>query len=266
MSMTVGLLAKWLYVMNENCDYRDYCVAVTESNSAKCEELEAKFEKLASLYADWGDIQYVNADPESDSFKQWLRPRESLFFRNAEIKAIAKPECYVSRPGHLLLDVPLLDTKTKTIEALHEYIDKVYAAQRSATDETGQSLGITGTVHADKPKYHLIGVYNKKTEGRLHKAFYFRYWLRLRPVLKKGELYWGRLSVTEIVKVLKQDPDNPFGWTLSEDDTRALKNGRSVKTIFLDTERTQIKRSISDLKGYIHNTIHGRFPDPTPAL
>jgi len=263
--MTVGLLAKWLYVMKENCDYFDYCKAVSESDLAKCKELESKFEKLAMLYADWGDIEDVTADPESDSFKQWLQPRESLFFRKTEIRAIAEPKCYELKPGHLLLEIPLLGTKTKTVEAIREYIDKVYDAQKGAIDKTGQSAGSFITVHADMPKYHLIGEYNKKTEGRLHKAFYFVYWLQVRPVLKKGSLYWGRLSITEIVRVLKQDPNNPFRWTLSEDDKSALKNGRRVKTIFLDTERTQIKRSISDLKGYIHNTIHGRFPDPTPA-
>jgi hypothetical protein len=264
MSLTVGLLAKWLFVMKQNHDYFEYCNAVAENDLAKCHELQSKFDRLETLYADWGEIELVADDPESESFKQWLKPRESLFFNNVEIKSISDPRSYVPTQGHLLLEIPLLDTKSKTIEALREYIDKVYDAAQHDTYDSTNDLGLRLRA---KPKYQLFGQYNKKTEGRLRKALYFRYWLEARPVLKKGKLYWGNLSISEIVRALKMDPNNPFGWTMNEDDERALKNGRnrSVKTIFIDTERTQIKRSITDLQGYIHNTIHGRFPDPSPA-
>lgn len=183
MDMTIDLLATWLFVMKFNDDYTDYSEAVKTNNAAKCKELEGKFGELATLYADWGNIESVTADVESDSFKQWLMPRESLFFVDKKIKAIITPSDYKFKQGHLLLDIPLLDTKTKTVEAIRDYINKLYDT-RETSDGENPHFERAGTVRTARPKYQLVGEYNKKIEGRLHKAFYFRYWLQVREVAR----------------------------------------------------------------------------------
>ncbi|MBK9988745.1 MAG: hypothetical protein IPP21_18120 [Betaproteobacteria bacterium] len=170
MSLTVGLLAKWLFVMKQNHDYFEYCNAVAENDLAKCHELQSKFDRLETLYADWGEIELVADDPESESFKQWLKPRESLFFNNVEIKSISDPRSYVPTQGHLLLEIPLLDTKSKTIEALREYIDKVYDAAQHDTYDSTNDLGLRLRA---KPKYQLLDSTTRRRKVVCAKLFTF---------------------------------------------------------------------------------------------
>jgi hypothetical protein len=265
MQMTVEVLAKWLYVFQKNVDYQDYCRARKEEDLSKCNALEKKFIKIEELYEDWGDITGVSTDIKSKSFGKWAYPRQALFFRSTRVQWAARPQEYEARSGHLLIEIPLYDKKEETLDAFREYIDHLYEKRGGYAQSDNELIKLI-TSKIDEPKYRMHVDYNKKIEGRLHKAFYFVYWLHIRPILKNGKLYWGHLSISEIVNVLKQDPNNPFGWEMDEDEKRVKKQGGKVKTIFIDSERTQIKRSINDLHAYIHNTIHGRFPDPTPAV
>jgi len=69
------------------------------------------------------------------------------------------------------------------------------------------------------------------------------------------------MSLTDMVLAIKQDPKNPFGWTLTEQDKQDIARGVFKKGLYGGSEITLVKRALKDFDAYVRNTIHGRFPD-----
>ena len=261
MSLTHEVLGKWLYFFQQNADYQEYSKAKQSGDVAACLQFEGKFERISELYADWGDISTIGNDADSASFKHWLARRRHLFFQDESIQWVANSNNYEHIAGHLLLDIPLLESKEKTLEAFQLYIARVYKYLGQEHQTRRSPLTKVVTQLLPPPKYSLHGEFNTATQGRLQKALFTRYCLDQKIILKDGQLYTHFLSTSEIVDYAKRYPENPFGWTSTEDDIKARKNGKLVKTVLVDAERVQIKRSIKDFEGYVRNTVYGRFPD-----
>ena len=46
----------WYRYFKENGDYKAYCEARRDGDSEICSDLEGRFDRIAELYKDWGDI------------------------------------------------------------------------------------------------------------------------------------------------------------------------------------------------------------------
>lgn len=258
MKMTVPWLRSWLAFFRRNEDYRAYCMARREGDTATCRSIEAKFERVAELYTDWGDIHTPEqANPGIEGYWAWAEGRDkSLFFRARVVTRIDDPASYVKRTGHLLLDVPLSEKLSEVIEQVERYLALVYKMQ---TDVLERDEPVSKAVmELPTPKYMLhapSGTLNAATRGAIEKAIYVD---RLRQQVGPN----GKpLSLTDKVLAIKQDPKNPFGWSLTEQDKRDIAKGVYKKGLFGGSEVTLVKRAQKDFDAYVRNTIYGRFPD-----
>ncbi len=258
MKMTVTWLRRWLAFFRCNPDYKAYCLARREGNDAARAALEARYERMAELYEDWGDIHAPGvAGNDMESYFAWGKDRDlTLFFRARVVTRIDDPSTYVKKEGHLLLDVPLSEKLSEVMEQVETYLSLVY---KMRTDVLEREQPVSKAVmELPVPKYMLHapgGKLNAATEGSIKKAVYVD-GLRHR---RKDD---GKpLSITDTVLAIKQDPKNPFGWSLTDADKRDIEKGVFKKGLFAGSEVTLVKRARKDFDAYVRNTIHGRFPD-----
>jgi hypothetical protein len=258
MKMTVTWLRWWLAFFRCNPNYKAYCLARREGDDAARADLEAKYERIAELYEDWGDIHAPGqAGNDLESYFAWSKDRAStLFFRARVVTPVKDPSAYVKKEGHLLLDIPLSEKLAEVMEQVEKYLSLVY---KMRTDVLEREQPVSKAVmELPVPKYMLHapgGKLNVATEGSIKKAVYVDGFRHRRKDDGKP------LSITDTVLAIKQDSTNPLGWKLTSDDKRDLQRGVFKKGLSRGSEVTLIKRHRKDFDAYVRNTIHGRFPD-----
>ncbi len=251
-------IIEWLWFFRRNRDYWRYCKAKQLGRVDVCQQLEASFPRIAELYADWGDIHASNLVSDAEAQRKWWVTRARLFIDFHGPTWIEDPATYVHRPGHLLVEIPLLDTKAATMRAFDRYLGLQYMhRQRALTKSTKPAVRLVMQPRSG-PKYRLHpdgAKPNAATKRALAKAAYVDQLRRQRRV--DG----NQLSLTDTVLAIKQDPKNPFGWSMTEQDKRDMAKGVFKKGLYAGSEITLIKRARKDFDAYVRNTIHGRFPD-----
>lgn len=225
-------------------------------DAVTCALFEAKFERIADLYADWGNIQNIVFRGPSETFKLWREERKKLFLQLDFVRWIEEPTAYAHRAGYLLIEVPLFDKKTDTLTQLEQHIDMVYAGRKRSVEKSPKASVrlIYGTL--PQPKYTLYGDFNKATQGTIKKAIYVAMHQRIR---KEGR----PLSQADTVIAILQDPKNPFGekWKMTASEQDAYAKGTLKKTVVYAAKMKQIKFYRDEFDALVKNTIHGRFPD-----
>jgi len=247
-------LDKWLYCFKQNADYKAYCIAKEMGDAVTCEQFEAKYERIADLYADWGDIRNIVFRGQSETFKLWRGERSKLFLQLDMVRWIENPAEYEHRAGHALIEVPLFEKKNDTLASLEKHIDFVYKMRKRAVEDSSKES--VRLIHGPlpQPKYTLHGDFNKATKGSVRKAIYVAMYRRIR---KDGLA----LSQTDIVIAAMQDLKNPFKWAMTESDKVAHERGTFKKSLFNGSKVKMLARAGQDFDALVRNTIHGRFPD-----
>lgn len=255
--LTQFSLSHWLRFFKQNADYSAYCAAKKVGDRVTCATLETQFDRIAELFLDWGDIGSVEPVAGSTSFNKWMMPRKHLFLDYSFVGWVEDPVTYAHTPGHLLLDVLLSDKESETISEVTKYLKRFYASRSDAMLRSSKPAMRLVCQTLPMPKYMLhtpSGKFNAASSRNLKKAVYVDSFRRQGKNLKP-------LSTTDTVLAIKQDSKNPLGWSLTADDIDALKRGTFAKSILGGSEVTLIKRHRKDYDAYVHNTIHGRFPD-----
>jgi len=150
-------LDKWLYCFKQNADYKAYCIAKEMGDAVTCEQFEAKYERIADLYADWGDIRNIVFRGQSETFKLWRGERSKLFLQLDMVRWIENPAEYEHRAGHALIEVPLFEKKNDTLASLEKHIDFVYKMRKRAVEDSSKES--VRLIHGPlpQPKYTLHG-------------------------------------------------------------------------------------------------------------
>ena len=205
-----------------------------------CGVLERKHEYITELYNDWGNLGDIDVSTYSESFQAWLQRKRSLFFVDEEVRSVHDISSYVPQGSRILLDVPILSSKKKTMERIAAHINLVHALR----------------MRFDGPKYKLHGDFNKATQGTIEKAIY----VAMHQGFKNGD---KPLSQSETVIAILQDPENPFGdrWRMTPSEQVAYAKGTLKKTVVYAAKMKQIKFYRDEFDALVKNTIHGRFPD-----
>jgi hypothetical protein len=167
---------------------------------------------------------------------------------------------YDSRqPATVVLEVPLYANRSDVLAGVKAFLDRYYDGdvieRRRGAKQPRPALEEVRT-----PKYRLSTGANDLSVATIKALRKAAYVAGLRRQRKSD----GRpLSLTDTVLAIKQDPKNPFGWSLTDADKRDIEKGVFKKGLFAGSEITLIKRARRDFDAYVRNTIHGRFPDNT---
>lgn len=248
---------QWLFFFMHNRDYRRYCWSRRVKREEVQRELECQYPNLTELYDDWGDIHAVDLFGDTAAQLEWWKPRARLFWDLPRIEWIDEPSTYKPRPGYMLVELPLMETKADAMRVFERFLDLNEQGRKRAHEST-------------KPLFRLVA--QKRPGSKYH--FHPDGW-QLSAATKKAlakAAYVGRLryrktaegkplSLTDKVLAIKQDPKNPFGWALTEQDKRDIAKGVYKKGLFGGSEVTLVKRAQKDFDAYVRNTIYGRFPD-----
>jgi hypothetical protein len=209
------------------------------------------------MYADFGDIIETNLLKDKTAFSKWFASRRGLFNDKRVVWPVHDPATYVRQPATVLLEVPLYENKSDVLAGVKGFLDRYYDGNvYEKRSGVRQRRPVREEVRA--PKYRLstgandLGVATIKA---LRKAAYVAGLRRQRTRDGKS------LSLTDTVLAIKQDPKNPFGWSLTDADKRDIEKGVFKKGLFAGSEITLIKRARRDFDAYVRNTIRGRFPD-----
>jgi len=194
----------WVGYFKCSRPYHAYCQAKRAGNEEQCKLLEEKFERIAELYADWGDIHVGDLIRDEKAWEGWLKARRALFMQSRLVMQVFEPEKYVGRPGHVLLDVPLTEKPSQVIATLKQYVEWYYRARKAAREQLGERAKIPLAADA-KYSIHTAGKdLTAATVKTLRKAAYVAGFRRKR-------VHGKALSITETVLAIKQDPKNPSG-------------------------------------------------------
>jgi hypothetical protein len=247
----------WMAFLGCHKGYIFYCRAKREGHEERCRSLEAKFERLADLYADFGDIFEENVLKDKKAFSFWLGRRRSLFHDRRSVCLVPNPAEHTRQPATLVLEVPLYKDRADVLAGVKGFLDRYYDGnifeKRSGVRQPRPALE-----EVRAPKYTLStgpDSLTAATTKALRKAVY------VAGLRRQNAIAGTKLSLTDMVMTIKRDAKNPFGWSLTEQDERDIVNGVFRKSLFGGSEVTLVRRALKDFDAYVRNTIHGRFPD-----
>lgn len=231
----------WYRYFKENADYKAYCEARRDDNTAICSVLESRFERIAELYEDWGDIHHGKQLYKNESpWREWLFDRRHLFFvHEPAVKML--PEPVSVEHGACAIQIPTAVSKSDLLRAVTEFIEQNYA-----------DLRVT-----PKPKYELYapaGRIDQSTFQTVKKA-----WIVRRVALNHVRFPHTNAGTALEVMTLELKSQLGFGWELEPDQEERLQNG-TLSMLELDAFKKQIARYKAQFDAYVANTIHGVFP------
>lgn len=232
----------WYRYFMENTDYEAYCVARREDDTAMALGLEKQFERVAELYADWGDIHRSRPMHKNEMpWKMWLYERRHLFFIDIpSIKPLALPIGEIEN-GTIALQIPSAATKDEVLQLFTKFIDNHYAELQTSHE----------------PKYQLYapeGRIDQSTFQSVKKAFY------VQTVSEHHEQFPTSNAGTALeVMALELKTQLGFNWELEDHQKIDLEKG-TLSMIELDSVKRQVARYKSNFAAYVANTINGAFP------
>lgn len=243
--MTEEWVSLWYQCLSGNIDYGLYCNARDSGNTATCKAMEARFDRLAEIYEDFGAMDGWSDDPlQEQRWKQWFEPRKHLFI--SEPTHVVDPGQHRVESGHLLLDIPLDADVRRTSESVNNFLLAHYERQP--------------LMLAPRPKYAL-----HLANGRLG--------FGLKPVkqacisaarsYRYDNEFEERRFVDAVTEFVRHELDN-MGWTLDPKARKKLMEEGTLSEERLDSFKAMLTRCRRDFMALSRNTIRGRFPDKTP--
>jgi len=244
--MTEEWASLWYQCLTQNIDFSLYCQAREDGNAAKCAVLEAKFDKIAGIYDDFGTLdQWPESGMQSQLWREWFEPRRHLFMSAPRV--VSDLRGYEARPGYLLLEVPVHDDAKATGALIAELIDR----QRGA-GSVGQ---------APRPKYTLRQVDGKPAHGLQQVRQACR--SVARSYLYDLETFEKLRHVDAVAAFVRHEIDN-MGWTLDPKARAELESTGRLPEQRLESFKAMLNRCRRDFKAFAANTVRASFPDDRP--
>lgn len=241
--MTEEWVSFWYQCLAQNIDYSLYCTANTKGDAAKCKAYESRFDRIAEIYQDFGELDGWHDDGLfGRRWQEWFEPRRHLFMASAAV--ITDPSSFVCRAGHLLLDIPLQADAASTTKLVGKLMTDYYASHE--------------VLAPTPPKYTLhlkngrpAHGFEQVRQACLSAARSYRY----DPVT-----FEERRHVDAIADFIHNEIDN-MGWTLDHMGRKELAQTGKLSEQRLDSFKAMLNRCRRDFKAFSRNTIRGRFPD-----
>jgi hypothetical protein len=244
--MTEEWVSLWYQCLTQNIDYSLYCQARDNGNAAKCAELEARFDKIAAIYEDFGTLDgWPEAGTQSELWREWFEPRRHLFMSAPRV--VSDPQRYEGRPGHVLLDVPVQADTKATAELVAALIER----QRAS----GAVLA------APMPKYMLREVGGKVAHGLQQVRQACR--SVARSYRYDPETFEELRHVDVVAAFVRHEIDN-MGWTLDPKARSELDSTGRLSEQRIESFKAMLNKCRRDFKAFAANTIRASFPDDRP--
>lgn len=241
----------WLQFLASSADYRDYCNAVDAGDSEVQQKLLCQHPAIGLVYSDFGDMRLTELYRSEKTFQDWYKSRRHLFEEPYTVREVVDPSTLKFDFTRALLEVQLTDDYEKVKEDVARAMDSIYLSR-------GHALIWGGLPKRAMAKYELYrgdGTINAATVRAIKKAYY------VKVIKDKLETVSGKkVSQTTIVYECKRDSQNPFDWTISAAEEKAVANEGAAQ-VYLDcSELTTVKRSLKQFNAYMKNALNGRFP------
>jgi hypothetical protein len=244
--MTEEWVSLWYQCLTQNIDYSLYCKARDEGDPAKFATLEAKFDKIASIYDDFGTLDgWPEAGMQSELWRDWFEPRRHLFMSAPRV--VSDLQGYEAQPGHLLLDVPVQEDAKATAALVADLIER-----QRASGNVQQAL---------RPKYRLRDVDGKPAHGLQQVRQACR--SVARSYRYDPETFEELRHVEAIAAFVRHELDN-MGWTLDPKARDELNRTGRLSEQRLESFKAMLNRCRRDFKAFAANTIRASFPDDRP--
>lgn len=231
----------WYRYFKENADYKAYCDARRDDDAAICSMLESRFERIAELYEDWGDIHHGKRLYKNESsWPEWLFDRRHLFFTSEPAVKTLSRTADVEH-GAIAIQIPTTASKSDLLRAITEFIEQNYADLRTTP----------------KPKYELYapaGRIDQSTFLTVKKSFYVH-------AAARQHVWFPDSNAGTALEVMALELKSQLGfdWELEPDQEERLRNG-TLSMLELDSFKKQVARYKAQFDAYVANTIHGVFP------
>lgn len=233
----------WYQCLTQNIDYSLYCQARDNDNAAKCAELEAKFDKIAAIYEDFGTLDgWPEAGMQSELWREWFEPRRHLFMSVPRV--VFDLQRYEARPGYVLVDVPVQSDAKATAELVTSLIER----QRAS----GAVLA------APMPKYTLREVGGKVAHGLQQVRQACR--SVARSYRYDPDTFEELRHVDAVAAFVRHEIDN-MGWTLDPKARAELDSTGRLSEQRLESFRAMLNKCRRDFRAFAANTIRASFPD-----
>jgi|GEM_PF-2055212 len=244
--MTEEWVSFWYQCLTQNIDYGIYSSARRECNAKRCAELEARFERIADIYNDFGELDgWPDDGMQCPEWKPWFEPRRHLFMSHPS--EVETPDQYVQRQGHLLIDLPLQQNEAATAETVRQFLSDYYAGKTIAP--------------ATPPKYQL-----HTRNGRLAHG-YRQVQTACASVVRSyrvdPETDDDRRFEDAVAEFVRHEIDN-MGWKLDPEARRVLQETGKLSAQRLESFKAMLTKCRRDFQAFAKNTIRGRFPDDSP--
>ena len=246
--MTEEWVSFWYLCLNENLDYSTYCDARKTNDAATCAALEQRFDKIAEIYEDFGELGGWPPNGIDDpQWKEWFEPRRHLFM--VEPQEVTQPELYKKQLQHLLLDVPLHPDVAQTVKAVKVYLEGHYAKQPALPP-------------LPNPKYKLL-TRSKGNPWCGYQQVRQACLTAMRSYVFDDEYEYRNLYDTK-VEFLRHEIGN-LGWeNIKQSTLMKFKETGYISDEEFEPFRVRIDRCRRDFEAFAKNVIRGRFPDDSP--
>jgi hypothetical protein len=242
-TVTEEWVSLWYQCLSQNIDYSLYCNARESGDAAKCREYEARFDKVAEIYDDFGTMDaWPEEGIQCPYWKKWFEARKHLFMDAA--RHVTDPAQYVVREGFVLLEIPMqVDAKsTGTI------VDTFLTRHFENND----------VVPAPKAKYKLYEN-SARSIQRVRQACRsvvrsYLYDLDTADELKRKDA---------IKQFVRHEIDN-MEWSIDPRTRKELMKSGTLPDDRYESYRVMLNKCRRDFRAYAANTIRGSFPDDRP--
>lgn len=233
----------WYQCLSENSDYSSYCSAREQGNSARCLELERRFDCVAEIYADFGPLDgWPDGGITSQRWKSWFLPRKHLFM--PDVRELVDLDTSTPTRGELVLAIPLQSSVDGTVDAVRQYLDSLYRERV--------------VVPPAPPKYQLrmSGIRVAHGFEQVRQA-----------VLTSLRSYAFHPETMEYVSIkectiefLRHELDN-LGWTLDPVARQELMEHGQISEDRYEGFKVRINKCRRDFKAFASNVMRKSFPD-----
>ena len=246
--MTEEWVSFWYLCLNENLDYSRYCEARKKSDAVTRAELERRFDKIAEIYDDFGEMQgWPPLGIDDPRWKAWFEPRRHLFM--VEPQEVGQPALYKSQPQHLLLAIPLHPEIDQTVKAVKVFLEGHYARQPALPPLPSPKYRLHAQVNGNP-----MHGYQQVRQACLTAMRSYAY----------DDQYECRSQRDSKLEFLRNEIGN-LGWeNIKASTLLRLQQGGGMSDDEFEPFRVRIDRCKRDFRAFARNAIRGRFPDDSP--
>ena len=225
-AMTEEWVLFWVHCLANNFDYHGYCSDRDAGRAAACREYEARFDRIAEIYDDFGAVdRWPPKGLDDPRWKEWIAEHKHLFM--PDVQQLSPPIDLQLVPNDtVVLSVPLQPTLDATLNAVREHLIGIYRTRSAPV--------------VIEPKYKL----NCKANGNVAVGYEQ---VRQAVHMSKGTYMYGadgeqELGVHEtMIEFLKHEID-ALGWTFAPRARALLMNENYLSPESFESFKSRINK------------------------